>query len=163
MNQTSRTDEPYEGDDGYNQSPNALANDLVTNQDLAGLANARTRRRDAGAETAAHSGQAIRLDDPPPTEPAKAPAAGPPRPPPNLTGPSSPPPRAPGQSPGTGDACPPAPGSSASGTASAAAASITSRHRRPGWGSPLSRVKYELLTFGKFIGPGFLISVAYST
>lgn len=149
MNQTSRTDEPYEGDDGYNQSPNALANDLVTNQDLAGRANARAKR-DAGAETAAHSGPAIRLADPPPTEPAKAP-----RGPPNLAGP----PRASGQSPGPGDACPLASGSPGPG---GSAASTASRRRRPGWGSPLGRVKYELLTFGRFVGPGFLISVAYS-
>ena len=52
----------------------------------------------------------------------------------------------------------PASGSSGPGSS---AASTTSR-RRPAWGSPLGRVKYELLTFGKFIGPGFLISVAYS-
>ncbi|KAI0112449.1 natural resistance-associated macrophage protein-domain-containing protein [Nemania sp. FL0031] len=43
MNQTSRTDEPYEGD-GLNQSPNAFSNDLVTNQDMNGIVNARERR-----------------------------------------------------------------------------------------------------------------------
>ena len=40
MNKPSRTDEPLEGD-GYNQSPNALSNDLTTNADLNGIANSR--------------------------------------------------------------------------------------------------------------------------
>ncbi|KXH60969.1 metal ion transporter metal ion transporter [Colletotrichum salicis] len=40
MNRPSRTDEPYEGE-GYNQSPNALSNDLTTNEDLNGIVNAR--------------------------------------------------------------------------------------------------------------------------
>ncbi|KAK1728295.1 metal ion transporter metal ion transporter [Colletotrichum acutatum] len=40
MNRPSRTDEPYEGE-GYNQSPNDLSNDLTTNQDLNGIVNAR--------------------------------------------------------------------------------------------------------------------------
>jgi metal iron transporter len=44
MNCPSRTDEPLEGD-GHNQNPNDLSNDLTTNQDLNGLANARVLRR----------------------------------------------------------------------------------------------------------------------
>lgn len=40
MNKPSRTDEPLEGD-GYNQSPNPLSNDLTTNADLNGIANSR--------------------------------------------------------------------------------------------------------------------------
>ncbi|OLN93193.1 Manganese transporter SMF1-like protein 2 [Colletotrichum chlorophyti] len=40
MNRPSRTDEPYEGE-GYNQSPNPLSNDLTTNEDLNGLVNTR--------------------------------------------------------------------------------------------------------------------------
>ena len=44
MNCPSRTDEPLEGD-GHNQNPNDLSNDLTTNQDLNGLANARLLRR----------------------------------------------------------------------------------------------------------------------
>ncbi|KAK5659517.1 hypothetical protein OQA88_719 [Cercophora sp. LCS_1] len=65
----SRTDEPYEGE-GHNQSPNHLAADLTTNQDLNGIANAReTRNRDA--RTIASSSQALEdhgttsSDDPP--------------------------------------------------------------------------------------------------
>src|SRR4051812_44937606 len=42
----SRTDEPYEGE-GHNQSPNHLAADLTTNQDLNGIANAREIRNEA--------------------------------------------------------------------------------------------------------------------
>ncbi|KAJ9145205.1 NRAMP family [Coniochaeta hoffmannii] len=45
MNRPSRTDEPLEGD-GYNQSPRSLSNNLTTNQDLKGIANARELRRD---------------------------------------------------------------------------------------------------------------------
>ncbi|KAK4190789.1 natural resistance-associated macrophage protein-domain-containing protein [Podospora australis] len=45
MNRPSRTDEPQVGD-SYNQSPPHLANDLTTNQDLTGIANSRTLRRE---------------------------------------------------------------------------------------------------------------------
>ncbi|OAA67349.1 natural resistance-associated macrophage protein [Niveomyces insectorum RCEF 264] len=44
MNCPSRTDEPPRSD-GHNQSPNPLSNDLTTNQDLKGLANTRQLRR----------------------------------------------------------------------------------------------------------------------
>ncbi|KAK3322946.1 natural resistance-associated macrophage protein [Apodospora peruviana] len=55
----SRTDEPYEGE-GHNQNPNPLSADLTTNQDLNGIANTReTRNRDA--RTISSSSQA--LDD----------------------------------------------------------------------------------------------------
>lgn len=53
MNCPSRTDEPLEGD-GYNQNPNALANDLTTREDLNGRANGRALRRsreDEGVES----------------------------------------------------------------------------------------------------------------
>ncbi|RWA06725.1 hypothetical protein EKO27_g8382 [Xylaria grammica] len=62
MNQTSRTDEPYEGD-GLNQSPNAFSNDLVTNQDLNGIANAR-ERRGRNSRSMDNSGQPIAQDIP---------------------------------------------------------------------------------------------------
>lgn len=53
----SRTDEPYEGE-GHNQSPNHLAADLTTNQDLNGIANSReTRNRDARAILGSPAGQ----------------------------------------------------------------------------------------------------------
>lgn len=43
MNKTSRTNEPLKGT-GYNQSPNALSNDLTTNEDFNGISNAREFR-----------------------------------------------------------------------------------------------------------------------
>lgn len=46
MNCPSRTDELPKSD-GHNQSPNSLSNDLTTNQDLKGLANSRRLRRTA--------------------------------------------------------------------------------------------------------------------
>lgn len=46
MNRTSRTEEPYEGElEGFNQSPSFLSADLTTNQDLKGNANRRVLRR----------------------------------------------------------------------------------------------------------------------
>ena len=46
MNRTSRTDEPYEGElEGFNQSPSFLSGDLTTNQDLNGIANKRVLGR----------------------------------------------------------------------------------------------------------------------
>ena len=43
MNKTSHTNEPLEGD-GFNQSPNPNSNDLTTNEDFNGLVNSRTVR-----------------------------------------------------------------------------------------------------------------------
>ncbi|KAJ4293882.1 NRAMP-like transporter smf-3 [Collariella sp. IMI 366227] len=45
MNRPYRTDEPQPGG-GYNKSPPQLFNDLITNQDLNGISNTRTRRRE---------------------------------------------------------------------------------------------------------------------
>lgn len=49
MNKTSRTDEPRKSD-GYNQSPRSLSNDLTTNADLNGISNSREVRRGGGNE-----------------------------------------------------------------------------------------------------------------
>ncbi|KAI0973247.1 natural resistance-associated macrophage protein-domain-containing protein [Xylaria arbuscula] len=62
MNQTSRTDEPYEGD-GLNQSPNVFSNDLVTNEDMNGIANARERRGSHSSRSMDDSGQPIHAQD----------------------------------------------------------------------------------------------------
>lgn len=51
MNCPSRTDEP-EGT-GYNQNPNSLAADLTTRQDLNGIANARVLGRNSSSEVRA--------------------------------------------------------------------------------------------------------------
>ncbi|KAM5432044.1 NRAMP-like transporter smf-3 [Microsporum ferrugineum] len=45
MNKTSRTDEPFEGE-GYNQNPNPLSNDLITNEGLNGIVNSRELKRE---------------------------------------------------------------------------------------------------------------------
>ncbi|CRK18126.1 hypothetical protein BN1708_012246 [Verticillium longisporum] len=44
MNRPSRTDEPYEGE-GFNQNPSFLSADLTTNEDLNGAVNSRRLRR----------------------------------------------------------------------------------------------------------------------
>lgn len=153
MNQTSRTDEPYEGDDGLNQSPNALSNDLTTNQDLNGIANSRTRRSGDDGDLD-DSGQAITEIDPPTPDPDRT-KGGAQR---NLTvevqhGDKC----ATGQSPGTepqvfrGDL------RQGDGDGGDAASPVA----KDG-GSLLTRLKRIVLTFGKFVGPGFMVSVAYS-
>lgn len=159
MNQTSRTDEPYEGDDGLNQSPNALSNDLTTNQDLNGIANSRTRRSSDDDGSADDTGQAVMQVVPPVPDRDRVEGAHP-----NLAakahhGDSS----ASGQSPATKE-------SSQAGMAvqvprddlrqGGAGAPHASASARDG-GSPLRRLKHVFVTFGKFVGPGFMVSVAY--
>ena len=151
MNKTSRTDEPYEGE-GHNQSPNAFSNDLTTNEDFNGIVNTRAQR-DSDSRMVSDTGQSIaqaatslsEADD-------MVKQNGGAR---NLTGGHD----ATGQSPRrvssddaqvldssphNGNAPPGLPVESGSGT------------------SPLGRVKHVLVTFSKFVGPGFLVSVAYS-
>ncbi|KAI0377049.1 natural resistance-associated macrophage protein [Hypomontagnella monticulosa] len=127
MNQTSRTDEPYEGD-GLNQSPNPFSNDLITNQDLNGIVNARSRRGNT-SRSMDNSGQPMAespfIEDDP---------DGGTQTPPKLTIPC----QTIGQTSGTEDN------------------SIAAPKR-----SPLQRIAYHVVTFGKFIGPGFLVAVAY--
>lgn len=160
MNCPSRTDEPPVSD-GYNQSPNALSNDLTTNADLNGISNLRQRSDDAlsiqnggqssegpditvthdpdghrgnsrGGEVAAGSG----------VKDQQSPEKG--RfdletlvtrqsASPSVTGPGS---------------------GSGSGSGS----------NRSGGPKPLlHRIRNGLITFGKFVGPGFMVAVAYST
>ncbi|KAI1777077.1 natural resistance-associated macrophage protein [Hypoxylon cercidicola] len=141
MNQTSRTDEPYEGD-GLNQSPNAFSNDLVTNQDLNGIANSREQRgRDA--RSLDNSGQPVADNIPPSVEedPDGGAAAQ------NLTIPY----HTIGQNPGRATF-------HVDGGFNAAPDndSIVSRQK-----SRLQEIKHTIFTFGKFVGPGFLVAVAY--
>ncbi|KAI1387424.1 natural resistance-associated macrophage protein [Hypoxylon trugodes] len=143
MNQTSRTDEPYEGE-GLNQSPNALSNDLVTNSDLNGIANAREHRSGDSARSMDNSGQPVAEDVPPsidedPDGGVRAPA--------NLTISA----RTIGQSPGT------TPPSQPLGQVVHEQSSIASHKKR----TPLRQVQHTLFTFCKFVGPGFLVAVAY--
>jgi metal iron transporter len=136
MNQTSRTDEPYEGD-GLNQSPNRFSNDLVTNQDMNGISNAR-ERRSRDPRSTDNSGQTMAqqvpasLDEDDGIVASKGLAAGD------------------GQSTEAGD--------------SAAAKSDVSAAASPRRGSQtglLRKIVRYVLTFGKFVGPGFLVAVAY--
>ncbi|EXL39568.1 manganese transporter [Fusarium oxysporum f. sp. radicis-lycopersici 26381] len=161
MNRVSRTDEPFEGD-GYNQSPNPLSNDLTTNQDLNGIANARELGREDPRSMRGAQPPGADEDGP------NAKAAGDKNvfPPPSATihcdagqpsgkggfqvKPSSPlPPPSPSIAPhddGLGDGF--------------NHGSITSGHRRL-QRSPGQRLKSALFKFSSFIGPGFMIAVAY--
>ncbi len=133
MNKTSRTDEPYEGEDeGYNQSPNAMSNDLVTNQDLNGIVNDREQRgRDARS-----MGPAGEIEIEESSTVIDEDALAPEKKSPVLANEH----RDIGQLP-TNPSIPESFDSSQ---------------------SLFERIKYILTTFGKFIGPGFLVSVAYS-
>ena len=149
MNCPSRTDEMPEAD-GHNQSPNALSNDLTTNQDLNGIANSRVLR--GGDSLSIQSaGQTVEADrvpqsvDPHGDQKLE-----------RITNTSA----AIGQFPSGVPASP----SRVGGSSSSPAPSSGS----PG-GSPIhrgsliaARLKKVLLTFGKFVGPGFMIAVAYS-
>ncbi|KAI1768532.1 natural resistance-associated macrophage protein [Hypoxylon sp. FL1150] len=141
MNQTSRTDEPYEGE-GLNQSPNAFSNDLVTNQDLNGIANAR-EQRDRNSRSMDNSGQPVAVDIPPSIDEDPDGAR-------HLTIAC----RAIGQNPGRATFHP---GGGFNDTAPHSDNSNAARRKK----SPLQEIKHTLFTFGKFVGPGFLVAVAY--
>ncbi|KAI1631357.1 natural resistance-associated macrophage protein-domain-containing protein [Biscogniauxia mediterranea] len=158
MNQTSRTDEPYEGE-GLNQSPNAFSNDLVTNQDLNGIVNVRALRRHDSTSINT-SGQPIAEGNPPGTildrDRALLSAQ-------NLTNASSRTILYVGQSPGTMTSTQVNQGDS---TMTMPPPPTDSALARPGHGgssqrSPLRKVAHTIATFGKFVGPGFLVAVAY--
>jgi metal iron transporter len=145
MNRTSRTDEPYEGD-GLNQSPNALSNDLITNQDLNGIANAR-ERRGHNSRIMDNSGQPITQEIPATTDEYRI-----------DTGTGKRLACGDGQSPGSKTM-------RSTQVDNDSAASLNFSHA----GSPTSRgltsrlqtLAYHIVTFGKFVGPGFLVAVAY--
>ncbi len=152
----SRTDEPYEGE-GFNQSPNHLAADLTTNQDLNGIANDR-EVRNPGARAIAGSSQAREDDrDKATDKPPTAPDAG-------------------GRASGDGmlPSIAPADGVSRDAHGKSAAVEVAPIHSGatppPGGGgsdrqepsSRVARLKKILLNYAHFIGPGFMISVAYS-
>ncbi len=149
MNRPSRTDEPQKGD-GYNQSPNAFSNDLTTNQDLNGIANARELGRDEALsiqnsppENHEGEGSTINLDQEKGSQMHVGQVTH------ALTEPGSVPP---GGSPET--------------MVKIAEGSRDEASRPRGRGdknSALDRVKQHLLNFGKFVGPGFMVAVAYST
>ena len=148
----SRTDEPYEGE-GHNQSPNHLAGDLTTNQDLNGIANSReTRNRNARAILGSSAGMnhdpQLIANEPPDCKKCggSGSADG------NLT--------SIGRLGGVGGD---------DGRKMAAVVEVapvppppptTADERRvTPW---VTRVKEIFVAYAKFIGPGFMIAVAYS-
>ncbi|GKT40609.1 manganese transporter SMF1 [Colletotrichum spaethianum] len=146
MNRPSRTDEPYE-EEGYNQSPNPLSNDLTTNEDLNGTVNARALEPGEDGKTLPGAGDVgISRSE---TDWGK-------------------------------DGVGPAPSGAASAKSvglgqpvgeealSAPLPPLHSRCSSPTGGddtqtqrSIFGRVKSAIIKFGSFIGPGFMISVAY--
>ena len=147
MNRPSRTDEPQKGD-GYNQSPNELSNDLTTNQDLKGLANSRILGREESISMQAappenHDGEVMSSN--PQDYKRSRMHVGEVTDASAMSGSDSPRegPRAMVQvAAGYGGLGPPGgPGDKA---------------------SRIDRWKKHLLNFGQFIGPGFMVAVAYS-
>ena len=146
MNKTSRTDEPLEGE-GHNQSPNAFSNDLVTNQDLNGIVNDREQRgrdprstRDSG-QLEIEERPAMFDEDLPSTSADKLAL---------KKGPVGT-----GQLPAEGRQ-----GGSLSPPSSDLADFVAGATNDPK--PALAKLRHVFATFGKFIGPGFLVSVAYS-
>jgi metal iron transporter len=148
MNRPSRTDEPYEGE-GYNQSPNPLSGDLTTNQDLNGIANTRELRND-DPRSISSSSQA--LQD-------------------NIGLGSNPHDGAGGVKTLTNDPAPigrlDAKGYDAQVIAATILSNTSGSLPSDNGGSRqdssrMGRIKRHLLTYGQFVGPGFMIAVAYS-
>ncbi|KAK3331628.1 natural resistance-associated macrophage protein-domain-containing protein [Cercophora scortea] len=152
----SRTDE-LEGE-GHNQSPNPLSADLTTNEDLNGIANAR-EIRNPDARSIANSSHALEDDIALNTHPprhrhfSEKSAGDSPSPGGRLFG-------AGGDSKAAAhvDAAAPAARTAAAATMLSGGGSSSAHHGHP---SHFNRIKHILVTFGQFIGPGFLIAVAY--
>lgn len=165
MNCPSRTDE-LPRSDGLNQNPNALSNDLTTNQDLNGLANARRLRRSvsppiqsAGLVGSSNRGGIVG-DDPDIDRRQKTAAKGPTT---TRVGSVD---SAFNASPAGGSArlsrISVRPSSSNNGNVGGGTLDAGGRDggaRRKG---PLWKVVSSLRTFYRFVGPGFIVSVAYS-
>lgn len=145
MNKTSRTDEPYDGE-GLNQNPNIFSNDLVTNEDFNGIANARERRV-RNSRSMANSGQPIAQDVPvmPDDDDRSSICKG-------LA-------LGDGQSP---EKPTKKLGQAHDGSAASYSSSVVSgptERRSPT--SFLRKTLHYIVTLGKFVGPGFLVAVAY--
>lgn len=150
MNRPSRTDEPQPGD-GYNQSPPHLSNDLTTNQDLNGISNTRALRRQERRK-AVDSGEPDPPDTISPSGPSKTKdvaffkvnASATSSAPEILHAGNT------GQEPTGQNGLSAAPGEGGNPGGS------------PSFKSRLRGAKDTILTFGKFVGPGFMVAVAYS-
>ena len=147
---SSRTDEPRKSQ-GFNQSPNPLAADLTTNQDLNGIANWRANR--AGSRTGTSSRS---LQDGPADEGGGPPWPDRDRPPGDMASDdvikTHPSPQVSSanilssQSP------------SANQVDSPTVVDSGTQEKK----SRLEQIRHTLITFSQFVGPGFMISVAYS-
>lgn len=146
MNKTSRTDEPYEGD-GYNQNPNPLSNDLVTNEALNGIVNSRELKKEDPQSLHGET-QIVDRDKNANTHPAtgSGEASN------SLASPLT------GQLPRGDNKLPLSQIATVTPDNEAAAPSGPENS----CDSPIERVKKVLLKFCAFIGPGFMVSVAYS-
>ena len=146
MNKTSRTEEPLDGD-GLNQNPSPFSSDLTTNNDFNGLTNARELLdrdpRTIGSSSQGFKGETVQNDEPSNGGETMR----------KLT-----------------IGFPPA-GQPLSMEVAAAATATAVQPDAEGNGSistgrgsqsVFSRTKHVLICFGKFVGPGFMISVAYS-
>ncbi|KAJ9151420.1 Natural resistance-associated macrophage protein [Pleurostoma richardsiae] len=147
MNCPSRTDEPLEGD-GHNQNPNAFSNDLTTNADLNGIANARELRGEdpLSIESAGQAAQLERVNN------SQDPDAG------SVIEPVAP---VIGQCPEKGQSrtsqvVTPSPSQSPDDGEGG-----NGPVRRIVRGAFFDRLKHAVIKFGKFVGPGFMIAVAY--
>ncbi|KAK4448905.1 natural resistance-associated macrophage protein-domain-containing protein [Podospora aff. communis PSN243] len=147
----SRTDEPYEGK-GHNQSPNYLAADLTTNEDLNGIANSREIRTQAAHAIPGSSRTALDNIDSGPNDDPGGVRLGRRKPSDGISV---------GRLDGAGQDGDPE---------KAAAVEVEARSKstppyHSGSSQPessrLSRIKQIILTYAQFVGPGFMIAVAY--
>lgn len=146
MNKTSRTDEPFEGE-GYNQNPNPLSNDLITNEGLNGIVNSRELKREEPQSLHGITQQADRDKTSSIAPEMRRGDAF------NLLAK-----RWIGQLSRGGDKSP----LSDTATITPGDGSTGSCDQGNGPQSLIERFKNGLLKFCSFIGPGFMVSVAYS-
>jgi hypothetical protein len=150
MNRPSRTDEPFKGD-GYNQSPNPFSNDLTTNKDLDSIANIRELRQENTKPL--QGGQPPGNDD----DGSNANSTGEKKPTLPLTNIDSDIGQPLGKEASQVNASSPLPSHSPSLVHDGGS---TGESR--GLPTPVRRCTDAIRKFGSFIGPGFLIAVAYS-
>ncbi len=142
MNCPSRTDEPLESD-GWNQSPEALSADLTTRQDLNGMANLRTQRStgiSTGEDQIDGPTDGVMLYDLPPENRKKYPPS-------NFDGKSF-------EVRATSHR-------SQSLDISSSPSLQSTPPRKNAFLGHLQHVGKTLAKFMKFVGPGFMVAVAY--
>ncbi|KAM7194811.1 Natural resistance-associated macrophage domain containing protein [Rhypophila sp. PSN 637] len=148
----SRTDESYEGE-GHNQSPNALSGDLTTNQDLNGIANTRENlgaRAITSASQDLADGGGTDMNTPPDTSHDASGGR-------SVKGTFTPIGRLEEEGDGGNG---PKPSVDAVKSSAPPPFDLETNPSRPSM-TRFDRLKHTLLTFAQFIGPGFMIAVAY--